>query len=84
MSRSTFEQELKEKGILVYTNANDNLLDIITKASANNIIIDSISTINNKETSFIEVCTYINTKKIITMYPVLCDYYDKIPIKKLV
>mgnify|MGYP004678082095 CR=1 FL=1 len=45
---------------------------------------DSISTINNKETSFIEVCTYINTKKIITMYPVLCDYYDKIPIKKLV
>ena len=33
-------------GILVYTNANDNLLDIITKASANNIIIDSISTIN--------------------------------------
>ena len=33
-------------GILVYTNANDNLLDIITKASASNIIIDSISTIN--------------------------------------
>ena len=35
-------------GILVYTNANDNLLDIITKASASNIIIDSISKSSNK------------------------------------
>ncbi|UKI26369.1 MAG: hypothetical protein L6V91_06080 [Bacilli bacterium] len=34
--------------ILVYTNTYDNLLDIITKASANNIIIDSIATINKK------------------------------------
>lgn len=32
--------------VLVYTNTYDNLLDIITKASASNIIIDSISTIN--------------------------------------
>lgn len=32
--------------ILVYTNANDNLLDIIAKATSSNIIIDSIVTIN--------------------------------------
>ena len=32
--------------IIIYTNAYDNLLDIITKASTNNITIDSISTIN--------------------------------------
>lgn len=35
--------------IIVYTNAYDNLLDIITKASSQNIIIDSISTINKSE-----------------------------------
>ncbi len=35
--------------ILVYTNTYDNLLDIITKASTNNIIIDSITTINKSE-----------------------------------
>ena len=35
--------------ILVYTNTYDNLLDIITKASTNNIIIDSISTINKSK-----------------------------------
>lgn len=35
--------------ILVYTSTCDNLLDIITKASASNIIIDSISTINKSD-----------------------------------
>ena len=35
--------------IIIYTNTSDNLLDIITKASLNNIIIDSISTINKSE-----------------------------------
>lgn len=35
--------------IIVHTNASDNLLDIITKASLNNIVIDSISTINKSE-----------------------------------
>ena len=35
--------------IIVYTNTDDNLLDIIAKASTNNIIIDSISTINKSE-----------------------------------
>ena len=35
--------------IIIHTNANDNLLDIITKASLNSITIDSISTINKSE-----------------------------------
>jgi len=35
--------------IIVYTNTDDNLLDIIAKASTNSIVIDSISTINKSE-----------------------------------
>ena len=35
--------------ILIYTNTDDNLLDIITLASTNNIIIDSVSTITKSE-----------------------------------
>ena len=35
--------------LLVYTNTDDNLLNIITKASANNIMIDSINTISKSE-----------------------------------
>jgi len=35
--------------IIIHTNTSDNLLDIITKASLNNITIDSISTINKSE-----------------------------------
>ena len=35
--------------IVIYANNEDNLLDIITKASLNNITIDSISTINKSE-----------------------------------
>ena len=35
--------------LLVYTNTDDNLLNIITKASANNIMIDSINTISKHE-----------------------------------
>ena len=35
--------------LIIHTNTSDNLLDIITKASLNNITIDSISTINRSE-----------------------------------
>ena len=35
--------------ILIYTNPNDNLLDIITAASTNNVIIDSMTTITKNE-----------------------------------
>lgn len=35
--------------LIIHTNTSDNLIDIITKASLNNITIDSISTINKSE-----------------------------------
>ncbi len=35
--------------LLIYTDTSDNLLDIITKASTNNIVIDSVSTITKSE-----------------------------------
>ena len=35
--------------LLIYTDNSDNLLDIITKASTNNIVIDSVSTITKSE-----------------------------------
>jgi len=35
--------------LIIYTDTSDNLLDIIAKASTNNITIDSISTINKSE-----------------------------------
>ena len=47
-----WNEELNKKyftDIIVHTNTSDNLLDIITKASSNSIIIDSISTINKSE-----------------------------------
>ena len=35
--------------LLIYTNTDDNLLNIITTASANNVLIDSINTITKSE-----------------------------------
>ena len=35
--------------LLIYTDTNDNLLDIITAASTNNLIIDSVTTITKSE-----------------------------------
>ena len=40
--------------IMIYTNTNDNLLDIITKASANNILIESVNTITKSEFKIIK------------------------------
>lgn len=36
--------------IIVYTNTSDNLLDIITKASSNGVIVDGIVTVNKSDT----------------------------------
>ena len=49
--------------ILVYTNTYDNLLDIITKASANNIVIDSISTINKSEYKVYSMTVLVENKE---------------------
>ena len=48
--------------ILVHTNAYDNLLDIITKASASNIIIDSISTINKSSSKVYSMTVLVENK----------------------
>ena len=49
--------------ILVYTNTYDNLLDIITKASSNNMIIDSISTINKSEYKVYRMTVLVENKE---------------------
>ena len=49
--------------ILVYTNPEDNLLDIITKASTNNIIIDSVNTIAKKEFKIYFITIMVENKE---------------------
>ena len=49
--------------ILIYTNTYDNLLDIITKASTNNIIIDSISTINKSDYKVYDMTILVENKE---------------------
>ena len=48
--------------ILVFTNTYDNLLDIITKATASNIIIDSITTINKSSHKVYRMTVLVENK----------------------
>ena len=51
--------------IIIHTNTSDNLVDIITKASLNNITIDSISTINRSEYKVYSLTILVeNTEKL--------------------
>ena len=51
--------------LIIHTNTSDNLLDIITKASLNNITIDSISTINKSEYKVYSLTVLVeNTEKL--------------------
>ena len=51
--------------IIVYTNTNDNLLDIISKASSNGIIVDGIVTINKSDTKIYSLTILVeNTEKL--------------------
>jgi len=54
--------------IIVYTNTLDNLLDIIAKASTNNIIIDSISTINKSEYKVYNMTVLVKDKNNLDKY----------------
>ena len=54
--------------ILIYTNNQDNLLDIITKASANNIIIDSVSTITKSEFKIYSLTILIENNNILDKF----------------
>jgi len=47
--------------LLIYTNTNDNLLDIITKASTNNLIIDSVITITKREFKIYSLTILVET-----------------------
>lgn len=49
--------------LLIYTNAYDNLLDIITKAAAVNIVIDSISTINKSDYKIYSITVLVENKE---------------------
>lgn len=49
--------------ILVYTNTYDNLLNIITIASSNNIVIDSISTINKSDYKTYSMTVLVENKE---------------------
>ena len=51
--------------IIVYTNTNDNLLDIISKASSNGIIVDGIVTVNKSDTKIYSLTILVeNTEKL--------------------
>ena len=49
--------------ILVYTNADDNLLDIIAKATASNLIIDSVSTMSKSDFKIYDLTVLVETKE---------------------
>jgi len=51
--------------LLIYASAEDNLLDIITKASSNNITIDSVSTISKSDLKIYALTVLVeNTEKL--------------------
>ena len=51
--------------IIIYTNTNDNLLDIISKASSSGIIVDGIVTVNKSDTKIYSLTILVeNTEKL--------------------
>ena len=49
--------------LLIYTNADDNLLDIIAKATASNLIIDSVSTMSKSDFKIYDITVLVETKE---------------------
>ena len=54
--------------LLVYTDTEDNLLNIITTASANNILIDTISTITKSEFKIYSLTVLVENTEILTKF----------------
>lgn len=54
--------------IIIHTNTSDNLVDIITKASLNNITIDSISTINKSEYKVYKLTILVENNTILNKF----------------
>ena len=59
------EQTVKKfpTDILVYTNSDDNLLDLIAKATASNIIIDSVSTMTRSDIKIYDITVLVENKE---------------------
>ena len=49
--------------LLVYTNPDDNLLDIIAKATASNLIIDSVSTMSKSDLKIYDLTVLVENKE---------------------
>ena len=49
--------------LLVYTNPDDNLLDIIAKATASNLIIDSVSTMSKSDFKIYDITVLVENKE---------------------
>ena len=54
--------------LLIYTNTNDNLLNIITTATSNNILIDSVTTITKSEFKIYSVTIMVENKDILDKF----------------
>ena len=49
--------------LLIYTNADDNLLDIIAKATASNLTIDSVSTMSKSDFKIYDITVLVENKE---------------------
>ena len=54
--------------LLIYTNTDDNLLNIITTATSNNILIDSVTTITKSEFKIYSVTIMVENKDILDKF----------------
>lgn len=54
--------------IIIYTKNNDSLLDVVTKASLNNIQINSVSTINNSDEKIYFITVLVTSLEVLNKY----------------
>ena len=57
-----------ETDLLIYTNNTDNLVEIITKASSNNITIDSIKAINKSDYKLYDMTVLVENNEILRKF----------------
>lgn len=64
------EVEIKKylTDIIVYTNSKDKLVEIVTKASTDNIVIDSVSTINKSDTKVYSMTILVENKEVLEKF----------------
>ena len=66
-----WNEEISKKfptDLLIYTDTQDNLLNIITTASANNILIDTISTITKSEFKIYSLTVLVENTEVLTKF----------------